>query len=167
MLDTERLEVYGLVANHPLETIFGSDREGKRVIRILQGGGIFTLGMLLVRTTDELLTLKGMGGKSLQQVKDALFDRELYLREMWRSKLTAVRYTYRHAVQAPASIILPLRFNTSAILHANGLRTLGDYRQFSQDDILGWRNPNGGPVFLGQDFVGAFNVLTGLRIIKE
>jgi len=77
MLDAERLEVYSLVADHPLEALFGTDREGKRVIRTLKAAGILTIGMLVVRSTDELQNITGLGNKTLLQIKDALADREL------------------------------------------------------------------------------------------
>jgi hypothetical protein len=166
MLDTERREVYGPLADQPLENIFGSDRAGKAAIRVLKKASITTIGMLVVRSKDELQYIDGLGNKTLLQIRDALADRELYLREEWRSKLTAIRYTYEHPPMAPASVVLPLRAYSLAAMRTEGMHTLNDFRGYTADKLWLWRHGLP-PVFLPYEHASAVKVLVGLRIIPE
>lgn len=132
MLDSERLAVYGPLASHPIREYF-SDSPG--VVNVLARYTINTLGELMVRTPDELASIRGVAGGTIRKIKSVLGEHELYLREEWRNRADAIRYVYRFVPQAPAGVILRLSIDSADKLRRYKLVTLHDFASYSLKEL--------------------------------
>jgi len=163
MLDTDRRIAYKPWVPVPITEYFSS--HGQRAIRaasVLEKAGIRTVGELLVRTREELISAPGIGYGTVKTAREVLAEDALYLREMWRPRLDAILYLYVSPHRAPASIVLPLRCNPAEVLARAQVVTVGDYRSIWPEEIEKWHH-DGTPVFTPEEFTKTMTILSALE----
>lgn len=160
MLDTERLAIYDKVAFTSVKDVF---MDHKRVETILLRGGVLTLGELLVRSRDELRSIRNFGTTSMLTVNAVLAEHELFIRESWRSQADAIRYTYKNTASTPAGVVMPLRFNPIPALQAQNISVLYDFRQHEPRSLARWKRSHM-PYFTGDEHAQLVRTLESLRI---
>lgn len=108
---------------------------------------ILSLGDLVKKSEQELLSYKNFGETSLQEIKDILSSKGLRLgmaREEARAMIEAAqrRYTSGENVEAMNKPIQELELSIRArrTVEALGCMTLGDIVQHSEDELLGMPN---------------------------